>query len=75
MDVILTNYVEGIGKAGDKVSLKPNVAYNTLLLPGLAVYATSENLEKYKSLTESIQDVKHSSSTAQRVALLKLFFC
>lgn len=47
IEVILTSYVDGLGNEGDKVSVAPNYAYNKLLLPGLAIYSTPENIEKY----------------------------
>lgn len=72
INLILRNYVEGYGNAGDRVSVKANVAYNQLLLPRLAVYASPENLEKYKLVnTENVQ--KYSSATAQRVSAIASF--
>lgn len=56
----MTTYVKGLGNLGDKVSVKPHYAYNELLLPGLAVYATPENEEKFKSV--EIKDVQQYSS-------------
>lgn len=47
INVILTDYVEGIGYKGDLVTTRPNKAYTKLLLTGLAVYDTPENREKY----------------------------
>lgn len=72
LDVILTEYVEGLGNVGEKVSVRPFYAYKHLLLPGLAVYATPENLEKY--VTESSEDkvLKYSSATA---LLVRIFSC
>lgn len=75
MQVILTSYVEGVGKFGDKVSVRPNFAYNNLLLPGLAVYASPENLEKYKQYEVQKEIVPHSSATAQRVRIIIDFIC
>lgn len=49
IDIILTQYVEGVGEKGEKITLKPWKAYNEFLLPGLAMYATPENIEKYLS--------------------------
>lgn len=67
MEVILTQYVEGIGKKGDLVKVRPAFAYNKLLLPGLAVYHTEKNVEKYKPKgEESIDEEKHSSQFAKR---------
>ena len=66
LEVVLTAFVEGVGSKGDVVSLKPNEAYNKLLLPGLAVYKTPENVAKYA--TEKETEV-HSSAYAQRVSV------
>lgn len=65
LEVILTEYVEGIGNKGEKVSVRPNFAYHQLLLPGLAVYASAENIGKYERIDSS--DLKYSSPTVQRV--------
>ena len=47
IDLILLKYVEGIGGEGDVISVNPTEAYEKLLLPGLAVYATEENKTRY----------------------------
>ncbi|XP_055325461.1 39S ribosomal protein L9, mitochondrial [Sitodiplosis mosellana] len=47
--VILTEYVDGLGYQGDLVTVRPNMAYNKLLLTGLAVYDTPENRAKYNT--------------------------
>ncbi|XP_012275793.1 39S ribosomal protein L9, mitochondrial [Orussus abietinus] len=60
IDIILKQYVKGVGQKGELITMKPNIAYNELLLPGLAVYATPENLEKYKQDT-IIEKPKFSS--------------
>lgn len=45
--------MEGLGFSGDIVTVRPNVAYNKLILPGQGVYDTEENREKYNvNLTE-----------------------
>ncbi|XP_018567503.1 39S ribosomal protein L9, mitochondrial [Anoplophora glabripennis] len=62
IDIILKSYVEGIGNAGNRVSVKPNFAYNNILLPGLGVYASPENLEKYKN--HEVEEERHSSPNA-----------
>ncbi|XP_066137483.1 large ribosomal subunit protein bL9m [Euwallacea fornicatus] len=64
IDVILTSFVDGLGNIGEKVSVKPDYAYNHLLLPGLAVYATVENLEKYKHFSENLEKIQYSSPNA-----------
>lgn len=52
LDVILMDYVEGIGNKGERLTLKHSIAYNKLLLPGLAVYASPENIAKYANVEE-----------------------
>ncbi|KAL1512466.1 hypothetical protein ABEB36_002053 [Hypothenemus hampei] len=64
IDVILTSFVDGLGNIGEKVSVKPQYGYNHLILPGLAVYATSENEEKYKKYALRDDQVKYSSPNA-----------
>lgn len=69
IDVVLTSYVEGIGRKGEVVSVKQHVAYDKLLLPGLAVYHTPKNVEKYSKFLDSTEDddERHSSPFSQRV--------
>lgn len=75
MELVLTSFVEGIGRKGDVVSVKPNVAYQKLLLPGFAAYATPENIEKYSRIETEGDDEKHSSPFAQRVSQhFKIYF-
>lgn len=72
IDVILTCYVEGIGDRGDRVTMPPLRAYNRLLLPGLGVYATPENIVKYDSENEDRAKTKYSSPYVPRtVDILK----
>lgn len=52
IDIILTQYVPGMGGIGEILSIKPMTAYHRYLLPGLAVYASPENLAKYKDIVE-----------------------
>lgn len=68
LEVILTQFVEGIGQKGEIVKVKPTFAYNKLLLPGLAAYVTPENVERFKLKEGEIsqQEKKHSSQFAQR---------
>ncbi|CAH1111349.1 unnamed protein product [Psylliodes chrysocephalus] len=64
IEVLLTSVVEGLGNVGDKVSVRPQFAYNNLLLPGLAVYASPENQEKYKDLAINTDVKKYSTPSA-----------
>lgn len=71
LEVVLTTFVEGVGDKGDIVSLKPQYAYNNLLLPGLAVYKTDENIKKYQKTEEDKRTILHSSPFAQRVCSIQ----
>ncbi|XP_059620896.1 large ribosomal subunit protein bL9m [Phlebotomus argentipes] len=64
IEVILTTFVETLGQKGDIVSVKPKFAHNNLLLPGLAVYKTERNLEKYKKDPNQPEPIKYSSPFA-----------
>ena len=66
LDVILLTYVEGIGEKGDRVSLKPRLAYNTLLLPGLATYASPENIAKYERPKDEVRVKTFTSPFVER---------
>jgi large subunit ribosomal protein L9 len=68
IDVILTTYVEGIGRKGEIVNVGPTFAYDKLLLPGLAAYLTPANVEKYTKDADDPEEEKHSSPYAQRVS-------
>jgi len=55
MDIILTETVEGLGKIGDMVKVKPGYARNFLVPKGFAVEANQRNikeLEHHKRQTE-----------------------
>lgn len=65
LDIILIDYVEGIGNKGDRMTLKHSLAYNKLLLPGLAVYASPENIAKYENF-KTDDKVKFSSPFVER---------
>lgn len=67
LDLILTQYVAGLGNAGTRVSMHPAIAYPKFLLPKLADYATPENIEKYTKLAVDEQDkTPYSSATVER---------
>ncbi|CAH2045348.1 unnamed protein product, partial [Iphiclides podalirius] len=46
--IILNQFVDGVGDTGDMLSVRPTKAYREFLIPGLAVYASPANIEKYK---------------------------
>jgi len=68
LNLILTQYVEGLGNPGEKVTVAAGFGYNKLLLPGLAVYASPENLKKFEDYRTGTDDIKHSSPYAQGTA-------
>ncbi|KAH7944854.1 hypothetical protein HPB49_001275 [Dermacentor silvarum] len=45
IDIILTQFVEGLGNKWDIVSVRPFYGLLKLIVPGLALYATPENLK------------------------------
>jgi len=53
IDLILTDYIEGIGHKGEIVNVPRHTAYYDLLPTGLAVYVTDEYLELFKKDRES----------------------
>lgn len=74
IDVILTSYVNGIGRKGEIVNVAPTKAYNELLLPGLATYVTPANIEKYASaVAEDEEEEKHSTPFAKTVTSKFIF--
>ncbi|XP_059489120.1 large ribosomal subunit protein bL9m [Neocloeon triangulifer] len=66
LEVILTQYVDGVGKKGDKVKLRRNFVYNRLLLPKLAVYVNPENEALFCSEASGGASVEFSSKDAPR---------
>lgn len=72
IDVILTSYVEGIGRKGEVVNVKPKYAYEKLLLPGLAVYNTPANVEKYSKFLDEAGDDKEKHSSQFSLMVKKL---
>ncbi|XP_050535456.1 39S ribosomal protein L9, mitochondrial [Daktulosphaira vitifoliae] len=62
IDVILTSFIEGLGHKGEIVSVKPSFAYDHLLLPQLAVYASPENIENMKNNLYVARDEEKPSS-------------
>lgn len=66
VEMILTAYVDGIGHAGQLVQMRPSPAYNKLLLPGLAVYNTPANFQKYARDESNAEEEKRFSPAVQR---------
>ncbi|KAL6255781.1 hypothetical protein P5V15_013024 [Pogonomyrmex californicus] len=67
LDLILTEYVSGLGNVGTRISMHPEEAYPKFLLPKRAVYATPENIEKYTKLaTDQGDDTLFSSVSVEK---------
>lgn len=66
LEVVLTAFVSGLGNRGSIVSVTQNFAYNKLLLPGLAVYKTPENIAKYEPSEETKAKQFRSSPYVER---------
>lgn len=65
--IVLNQFVEGVGTTGDVLTLHLNKAYENFILPGLAVYANPENLEKYKTYEKRpLEENTHSSPFVKR---------
>lgn len=61
--VVLTEFVEDVGKRGQIVEVDPIDGYMEYILTGRALYATPRNIARQKVLSES-EIGKHSSITA-----------
>jgi len=76
LEVILKQYVEGVGVKGEIVSLPKEIAREELLLPGYAVYASPENIDKYATKHEidsaQMQSTKSAPVTARQLQNLLL---
>lgn len=69
VDVILLETVAGLGKAGDKVTVKPGFARNFLLPQTKAMAATKANLEAFEAKRSDLEaDVKAKEAAAKEVA-------
>lgn len=66
LEVILTDFVTGIGNRGDRIIMKQDTAYHKLLLPGFAVYATPENVQKFSHLKDDEHKPKYSSPFVEK---------
>jgi large subunit ribosomal protein L9 len=69
MQLILTQDVEHLGKAGDLVTVKPGYGRNYLLPKGLAVTATTRNKKQLEHDRQSIETrVKKQLDSAEAIA-------
>ncbi|XP_015591216.1 39S ribosomal protein L9, mitochondrial [Cephus cinctus] len=74
IEIILTSYVSGIGNKGQRINMPSNCAYYNYLLPGLAVYASPENIKKYESFEDDTKQYssKYVERTINLLSTLKL---
>lgn len=57
-----------MGQQGECVAVNKNYGYTQLLLPGLADYATPENIQRWKTIaTENCDEKTYSSIHVERV--------
>ncbi|RNA25155.1 39S ribosomal mitochondrial [Brachionus plicatilis] len=66
IDVLLTEYVEGIGHKGEVVNVDRHIAYYDLIPARLAVYPTDEYLEMFKEERESLSTKSKVSPFAMK---------
>lgn len=65
----------GLGHQGELVSVRPTYAYDQLLLPKLAIYASPDNLERMKNnLYQTKDEEKPSSIHALQVLNILSYF-
>lgn len=61
LNVLLTASVEGVGEKGDVVSLRPNMAYYQVLLPGLGKYSDIKGDDTKERLVSETLNAKRVS--------------
>lgn len=74
IDVILTQFVEGLGNKWDVVSVRPFYGLSHLIVPGLAMYVTPENLklrEKMRVEKEDLGPVFSTRTSPVTIRMLK----
>ncbi|GAB6019369.1 hypothetical protein CHUAL_000957 [Chamberlinius hualienensis] len=68
IQVVLLEFVEGVGFKGDVASVRPEFARRHLLLPKLAVYASPENIAKYAIKKDPSEDQEKKSLSSAMAA-------
>lgn len=61
INVLLTTSVDGIGEKGEIVSMRPNMAYNKVLLPGFGTYSEIKADETKERLVSETFNAKRVS--------------
>ncbi|XP_065566062.1 large ribosomal subunit protein bL9m-like isoform X2 [Artemia franciscana] len=62
VQLILTDLVEGLGKKGDLITVRPHIARDRLLPQGSAVYASPENLKKFGISERALESLNEQQS-------------
>lgn len=65
--IILLKSLEDYGKRGQILSIPRHLALKDLLLPGLAIYASPENLNIYKDIIIAEDSIQYSSEIVRKV--------
>lgn len=72
IDVILTQFVEGLGNKWDVVSVRPFYGLSHLIVPGLAMYATPENLKLRDKMRVGKEDLGPVFSTRTSPVMIRM---
>lgn len=69
MEIILLEHLTGLGRMGEKVSVKPGFARNFLLPQGKALPASPANMAKYEAQKAELEkEMKAKKAEADKVA-------
>lgn len=63
MEVILLETIHNLGQLGDKVKVRPGYGRNFLIPQGKAVFATSENVEKFEAQRAELEKARAEALT------------
>ncbi|HEY5702450.1 MAG TPA: 50S ribosomal protein L9 [Gammaproteobacteria bacterium] len=63
MEVILLETIHNLGQLGDKVKVRPGYGRNFLIPQGKAVFATSENVEKFEAQRAELEKAQAEALT------------
>ena len=72
MDIILINDYEGLGKAGDTVTVKSGFARNKLIPQGIALRASKQNISIVKEKKKNIEKNKDREFAKYDILLKKI---
>eukprot|EP00461_Guttulinopsis_vulgaris_P001270 UN01270 len=69
LEIVLTNDVDGLGRAGDLVKVRPGRARNHLFPMGAAVYKTQENIQKLAEQGITVVQQAEDEEEAQKSSI------